>query len=248
MNLFSGCCRGYRHPSQGPSLQTSPPAIADDCGIYAIVNHVTGRFYLGSSLHLMRRRMEHRNALERGVHHNVRLQADWALHGPSAFDFDIVCTLAADQRLAVERRLLSRLVGQPSCYNEARRATIGFSGRKHSPDTLALLSTMRRGKKQSPETIEKRAAHHRGRKRTGEALERIRQGVKTRPLPSAETRAKLSASLQRRWKRSEFKDRHPRKGSRHSEESRRKIGEKHRAIAAAKREAHPRASGPIGQH
>lgn len=61
------------------------------CGIYAIVNNVTGRIYLGhASTTFAKRWREHRRLLGHGEHHNQELQHDWIELGSGAFDFVIV--------------------------------------------------------------------------------------------------------------------------------------------------------------
>ena len=59
-------------------------------GIYTITNTITGRVYVGkTSASFERRWYAHRILLDKGRHHNKRLQADWQAHGADAFQFAI---------------------------------------------------------------------------------------------------------------------------------------------------------------
>jgi len=61
------------------------------CGIYAIVNNVIGRIYLGHVGSTFDRRWSHhRDSLNRGKHHNKELQRDWTQLGASAFEFVVI--------------------------------------------------------------------------------------------------------------------------------------------------------------
>lgn len=49
-------------------------------GIYALINNVNGRFYIGSSVDVLARVRSHRHLLRKGKHANAFLQADWKKH------------------------------------------------------------------------------------------------------------------------------------------------------------------------
>jgi group I intron endonuclease len=59
-------------------------------GIYAIVNKVTDRKYIGQTSRFLYRWTKHKLLLRRGEHPNPRLQGDWDLYGPGAFEFQIL--------------------------------------------------------------------------------------------------------------------------------------------------------------
>lgn len=61
------------------------------CGIYAIVNDVTGRIYIGmTTASFGKRWIQHRHELGAGLHCNPELQRDWFELGADAFSFAIV--------------------------------------------------------------------------------------------------------------------------------------------------------------
>jgi GIY-YIG catalytic domain len=59
-------------------------------GIYVIKHVLTGKLYVGQTGSFERRWQQHREALQGGVHHNVRLQELWDGDGPEAFEFNEV--------------------------------------------------------------------------------------------------------------------------------------------------------------
>ena len=59
-------------------------------GIYRITNMKTGHFYIGQTSNFMRRWAEHRKELEKGMHHNERLQYEWSIYGAASFKFEVV--------------------------------------------------------------------------------------------------------------------------------------------------------------
>lgn len=82
------------------------PMMSDPCfrcGVYVIVCNPTGRIYIGSSVHILKRWKKHLWELGRGVHHSQVLQRAWAKYGPAAFSFHAVAECMADQRLELEQ-------------------------------------------------------------------------------------------------------------------------------------------------
>lgn len=59
-------------------------------GIYRIVNTVTHKSYIGSSVDIRRRLREHFSDLRCGRHSNPYLQASFSLHGEDSFMFEVV--------------------------------------------------------------------------------------------------------------------------------------------------------------
>lgn len=65
-------------------------------GIYMILNRVSGKSYIGSSLSMDGRLYTHRYKLNRGSHFNRHLQAAWNKDGEASFSFLIVEEIKAD--------------------------------------------------------------------------------------------------------------------------------------------------------
>lgn len=55
--------------------------------VYKILNKVTGKYYIGSSVNFEVRKFEHIGMLRNKKHHNKFLQFDWNKYGEANFDF-----------------------------------------------------------------------------------------------------------------------------------------------------------------
>jgi len=62
----------------------------DLSGIYAIINCVNGKVYVGSAVDIKRRWIRHVHRLRVGTHTNPILQAAWNKYGEFAFDFFVL--------------------------------------------------------------------------------------------------------------------------------------------------------------
>ena len=80
--------------------QQTPPAM----GIFLIRNNRNDKVFVGSALNLPGIINRHRFALERGLHANKRLQADWSEAGSDNFAFEIVDELSASVQGEVDYR------------------------------------------------------------------------------------------------------------------------------------------------
>ena len=61
--------------------------LSNKKGIYKIVNLDNGKFYIGSSINLAKRKWEHFKQLRLGIHCNCHLQAAYNKHGKDSFSF-----------------------------------------------------------------------------------------------------------------------------------------------------------------
>ena len=64
-------------------------------GVFQVRNTVTDQVFIGASTDLPAMLNRQRAQLRLGAHANRRLQADWQTHGPEAFVFEVLDTLAA---------------------------------------------------------------------------------------------------------------------------------------------------------
>lgn len=148
-------------------------------GIYAIRNRFSGKFYIGSSVHLQKRRDAHWRTLRAGVHKNARLQRAWRKYGASAFVFEVL-EYVPDRAMLIER--------EQHWIDAEQAVTAGYNilpkagsclGRKHTAETVekmrasakgrpladhvkALISARHKGRVDSPEVVARRAAAHVG--------------------------------------------------------------------------------------
>lgn len=59
-------------------------------GIYKITNKSNNKIYIGESLDVKKRWMEHKNSLNNNNHYNNELQSDYNLYGKDSFDFNLI--------------------------------------------------------------------------------------------------------------------------------------------------------------
>lgn len=64
--------------------------VAKVSGIYAIINTVTKKFYIGESLDIKRRWSEHKRNLKNGTHDNLILTNDYKKYGEAAFEYKLI--------------------------------------------------------------------------------------------------------------------------------------------------------------
>jgi group I intron endonuclease len=169
------------------------PAKKKTSGVYSIVNLTNSKEYVGSSVGIENRWLQHRYKLNLGKHHSPHLQHSWTKYGQDAFELRIIEECEPTKELLIEREQLyidalkpaynynptagSRLGSKAS---EATKAKMSASmkgknvGKVRSAKTRALLSDIARN--MSEETRAKIGAH-----RLGTTL-------------SEDTRAKMSAA------------------------------------------------------
>lgn len=115
-------------------------------GVYRIRNNIRGRAYIGSSVDVHARAMQHRAYLERGTHHSLELQEDWLRDGSDAFVCDVlfmgsVDDLASEERTAIEAEIAP--------YNRTLRTKCGNRGQPHSQDHREAIARGHRGSKRT---------------------------------------------------------------------------------------------------
>ena len=110
-------------------------------GIYKIKNKVTGKFYIGSSVNLSKRKERHFRNLKNGIHENNYLQNAYDKYGKSAFEFFIIGICDKSVMQIEEQKQLDRWVGTEECYNICKIAGSPFvKGRKKSEEHRRKLS------------------------------------------------------------------------------------------------------------
>ena len=225
-------------------------------GIYCILNEITGKLYIGSSVNLYNRKRKHFQMLARGCHLNKHLQSSVAKYGLSAFSFNII-ELIDDKEMLIEREQFymdeAASYKRANGYNSSPTASSNL-GFQHSDETKARISEARKGKKHplwgthlSNETKAKISKAFKGKKLSDETRAKMSKATKGEKHPmwgkqrSNETKAKISKA--HRGKK--LSDEHRQKmsvarlGKKHSVETRTKIsvaklGKKHSDETRAK--------------
>lgn len=167
-------------------------------GIYAIVNRVNGKRYVGSAKRFRTRWNAHRAALNRGVHHSKHLQSAWKKHGADAFVFTIIEFCEPRELIAREQAAIDST--RPA-YNVCLVAGSTF-GRVHSADTKIKIAEKATGRKRPPRSAEYRealSASLKGKKKS-EAHAAAFQAGRASRVYSEEQRQQVSAGLKEAYR------------------------------------------------
>jgi group I intron endonuclease len=172
-------------------------------GIYSIINTITQKVYIGSSINLEKRWHDHKASLSEDCHHNRHLQRSWNQYGEQAFQFSILLVCDKDYLLVWEQIAVDGYVsvlGRGNLYNicmNVEKPEFTQRGWKQSPECIAKVIATKRAKgvfdNISEETRRKISAANKGRPKSAEFKERLRCALTGRKV-SPETRAKISAS------------------------------------------------------
>lgn len=144
------------------------------CGIYEIVNLITGQRYIGHSKEIEYRFYSHRLYLGYGTHHNPHLQASWNKYGKDSFEFSILEVCPEDQLLIREQDYLDHHWG--FLFNLARKADKPPGVKGWTEDSHRSSSISHSGRTQSVETRKKRSRSMQGRipgEKSAEAKSRL---------------------------------------------------------------------------
>jgi group I intron endonuclease len=108
-------------------------------GVYKIVNTINGKIYVGSSVNIRKRWVQHKWDLKNGRHRARHLVAAWNKYGHEAFQFEIIESgkytkqelIAAEQKWIDLLRPFDPEVG----YNQQTKADSRL-GLRHRPETI----------------------------------------------------------------------------------------------------------------
>jgi hypothetical protein len=111
-------------------------------GLYAIVNKINGKAYIGSSKHVELRLRHHKCYINRGLFlHYQGYSEDAKQYGVGAFDFKIICaTETVEEARKLETELLSLWIGD--LYNKAPNAN-GATGVRRNRQTYVQAAAKR---------------------------------------------------------------------------------------------------------
>ena len=146
-------------------------------GIYKIICTINRKYYVGSTIDLNRRWVDHRRALRKGRHDNPHLQNAWNKYGESAFMIEILEYVMPWALIDREQYWLDKLkpYNPKIGFNIALKAQASMRGRTQSLEARKKLSNYRMGKPLSPEIRAKMSVTRRGMKSLPET--RIKQSL-----------------------------------------------------------------------
>jgi group I intron endonuclease len=164
------------------------------CGIYCILNHENGKFYIGSSLNCYHRvRSQHLARLRNRTHTNPRLQASFYKYGEDAFEYFVIEECAASDLVLVEQDYLDNTccIDREIGYNintradvvvlteeQRKKISIAKKGCVHSDETRKKISDAGRLRKWSDKQRAKFIASNTGKKRSEESKKRMSDAQK----------------------------------------------------------------------
>lgn len=177
--------------------------------VYAIVNKVNSKAYIGGTTNLFKRIPKHKYRLNLNKHENTYLQNSYNKHGEESFEWYVVEKCTQDNALVREQKYLDtfKTYKREMGYNIQKEAT----NRRHTLETIEKLRQKRKlqkptmlGKKHSKEAKEKMRQSHIGQvpwnkgkpcsEETKLRLRTLRKGV---PVPQ-EMRDRISATMKGR--------------------------------------------------
>lgn len=146
----------------------------DTSGVYMIRNKTNGKVYVGSSLDLKQRWIDHRKALRGNRHPNGRLQNSWNKYGEDAFEYVILEYVQEIDKLLDREQYW---IDESKCQNDVYGYNIlgqaeNSYGYEHTADAKRKMSQAGHGKQSwlgknhSDETKQKLSTEHLG-KRNG---------------------------------------------------------------------------------
>lgn len=124
-------------------------------GIYSITHTGSGKFYIGSSVNVERRWLDHKKLLRAGKHHSIHLQRAWSKHGEASFAFEILIACALDELQGIEQIAINEF---SPVFNMTDCVASPMRGKKHTAETRAKISAKRAGQIVSVETRAKLSA------------------------------------------------------------------------------------------
>lgn len=136
------------------------PYKINTCGIYKLVNKVTGQCYVGQSQRMEKRIKEHFRLLRGGKHSNIHLQRSFDKHGEVAFsgELEIECIDLAELDNLEEAFLQGNAwFVQPTVYNIADFAKAPMRNKRHSEEVRTRIQLGRRASTFDYRSVEYRA-------------------------------------------------------------------------------------------
>lgn len=191
-------------------------------GIYRIINVITNKSYIGSSVNFYKRMKKHSQDLIKNKHHSSYLQNSYNKYGKENFVFEIIAFCPKEYIIKLEQWFLDNLkpeynirtnaksnlglkmsastkeklrkinIGKKMTDEQKLKISLSKKGRKIPKDVVDKIYKARIGLKRSKEAIEKTRLANLGSKRTEKQKQNISNSLKGKIL-SVEHKEKISA-------------------------------------------------------
>lgn len=149
-------------------------AILAQRGIYAIRNRTNNKSYIGSSVNIAKRWLEHKWALKSGRHHSQKLQRAWNKYTAEAFEFVV---------LELVEPAVELFVREQSWIDSSQAAIAGYNIFPAAGSSAGSTRTMESRARMSAAAVKRGVPQH--------SIQRL---IESSRNPSAATRLKMSAS------------------------------------------------------
>jgi len=193
-------------------------------GIYRIVNTVTNRTYIGSSINVHARLRGHKRMLKNGTHRNPHLQYSWNKHGEQSFEFELLVNCDRTNIELREQQFMDAYFEHDMLLYNVKPSSDSHMGFRyqHTPEAKAKIS--HKASNRSPEFLEKQRLSHLGKKNSPETRAKIIK-ANTGRRASDETKAKMRKIHLKRYESQDERDKISRQmiGNKHAK------GQKHTA-------------------
>lgn len=108
------------------------------CGIYKITNTITGKSYVGQSIHIEQRWNEHLRDLRNNKHDNAHLQSSYNKYGEEAFGFVVIKICEESDLDFYEEKYIAEF----NCVDNGYNLTYGGESASRSQATRDKIKTI----------------------------------------------------------------------------------------------------------
>lgn len=134
-------------------------------GIYTITNRLTNQIYVGQTVNLAQRKVQHFLRLRKGEHFNQHLQNSFTKHGESAFEFEMLEVCQEEYLNSLELYWMNMLQATNRKFGFNMSAGSHDGKRRLSEATKQKLREKAIGRVPSPETVKSMKKAQLGKKR-----------------------------------------------------------------------------------
>lgn len=204
-------------------------------GIYAIVNKLNNKVYVGQSINIRSRLTKHKWELNKNIHHNPHLQYAWNKYGEDCFDFITLCETTEEKLDEMEQYYIfafdacdeefgyNKSYGgkSPKVTNDVKqRMSVAHSGvnnpmygKHHSDETKRKISEANKGRVEPDELRKKKSEMMSG------------EGNPMYGVPSPMTGKHHTEEARQKIRDCQIGEKNSFYGKRHSEETKKKLSE-----------------------
>ena len=170
-------------------------------GIYRICNLLTGRFYIGSAVNMVKRMGIHVHQLRHNKHHSRKLQRAWNKAGELQFVFEVLESVP-DKSMLLEREQFWMDETRACTHGYNAAPTAGSSmGRRLGAETRMKIGARQAGRRASAETRARMSATRKGVPKPAGHGANVSAAQRGKVIPP-EVKAKMSAAAKARVARS----------------------------------------------